>query len=446
MIALFGLFMTGVVVCLATEHNLMFALLFGLVLFFGFGIKRGYSLKDLWRMAWNKGKRALIVVPVFLLIGTITGLWRSAGTISYFLYYGVRHVTPSLFILTAFVLSAALSFALGTCYGVTGTAGVVLITLARSGNVSLAVTGGAILSGAYFGDRCSPMSSCAALVAATTDSALYHNVLEMLRTAALPTGLTLLFYGYLSGRHPIQTVDEAVLNALTGRFSLHWVVLIPAVLMLILPLCRVPVKLAMAASSGAALVLSVTVQHVSILDALETALVGFHPADPALQWILSGGGLVSMLTASGIVFVTSLYSGILEGMNLLNEARSRVDRLVDKIGKFWATTLIGTLTIMIFCNQSVMTILDDQLLRDAYRRRSGSPTEFAMDIANSGVTIAGLIPWSISLTVPLAMLDVGLETVPYAALLYLIPICYGLTRKWLVPAQNRYDEKRDLIL
>lgn len=438
--------MTGVVVCLATGHNLMFALLFGLALFFGFGMKRGYSLKTLWRMSWNKGKRALIVVPVFLLIGTITGLWRSSGTISYFLYYGIRHVTPSLFILTAFVLSATLSFLLGTCYGVTGTAGVVFITLARSGNVSLAVTGGAILSGAYFGDRCSPMSSCAALVAATTDSTLYHNVLEMLKTAALPTGLTLLFYGCLSGQYPIQTVDEAILNALTNRFSLHWVVLVPAVLMLILPLCRVPVKIAMVASSGVALVLSVTLQKFSIFESLKIALLGFHPQDPALQWILSGGGLVSMLTASGIVFVTSLYSGILEGMNLLNEVRSNVDRLVKKIGKFPATVLISTLTIMVFCNQSVMTILDDQLLRDAYRQRGGSPTEFAMDIANSGVTIAGLVPWSIAVTVPLSMIDVGLEAIPYAALLYLIPICYGMTRKWFVLAQNRYDAKEDLIL
>ena len=144
MILCFALFLAGVVLCLLTGHQLVWALLLGLALFFLLGLRRGFLPRSLAAMAWAKGRESLIVVPVLLLIGTVTALWRSSGTIAFFLYYGLRGITPSSFILMAFLLSAALSFALGTSYGVTGTAGVVLITLARSGNVDLAITAGAI--------------------------------------------------------------------------------------------------------------------------------------------------------------------------------------------------------------------------------------------------------------------------------------------------------------
>ena len=176
MLFCFGVFLAGVVACLVLGRSLIWALLLGLALFSLLGLKKGFTPRQLAAMAWRQGRDSLIVVPVFLLIGMVTALWRASGTISFFLYYGLEGLRPASFLLVAFLLSAVLSFALGTCYGVTGTAGVVLITLARSGGVDLAVTAGAILSGAYFGDRCSPMSSCATLVAACTGTELYKNV------------------------------------------------------------------------------------------------------------------------------------------------------------------------------------------------------------------------------------------------------------------------------
>lgn len=437
MIISFLLFLAAVLLCLVGNCSLIWALLLGLGLFFGLGLRHGFGPGELCRMAWKKGRESLIVVPVFLLIGTVTALWRSAGTISFFLCYGLRAVTPSLFLLTAFLLTALLSFALGTSYGVTGTAGIVLITLARSGGVSATLAAGAILSGAYFGDRCSPMSSCATLVAAVTGTELYRNVREMLKTAALPTVLTALFYWFLSVRNPITAVDGSVLSALRGDFSLHWIVLLPAALVLLLPLCRVQVRWAMAMSAAAAFLLTVFLQGQPVLTTLKFAVFGYVPARPELAEILSGGGLVSMLSASVIVFITSLYAGILEGMDLLTSVRSRVERLAKRLGLFPATALVSTLIVMVFCNQSVMVLMDGQLLGGVYEARGASRTEFAMDIANSGVTIAGLVPWSIAITVPLAMLDVGLSAVPWAALLYLIPLCYFFTRRFFTAAQNR---------
>ena len=437
MLFCFGVFLAGVVACLVLGRSLIWALLLGLALFSLLGLKKGFTPRQLAAMAWHQGRDSLIVVPVFLLIGMVTALWRASGTISFFLYYGLEGLRPASFLLVAFLLSAVLSFALGTCYGVTGTAGVVLITLARSGGVDLAVTAGAILSGAYFGDRCSPMSSCATLVAACTGTELYKNVREMLKTALLPTLLTVLAFGVLSRLHPIQRMDSVVLSALRENFDLHWTVLLPAVLMLVLPLAKVPVKWAMAASAATAFVLTVTLQGLSVPEALRTAILGYAPRQAELAGILSGGGLVSMVTSGVVVFITSLYAGILEGIDALAPVKDRVEHLADRVGLFPAAVLVSILVVSVFCNQAVMVMIDAQLLTGCYDSRGASRTELAMDIANSGVTIAGLVPWSIAITVPLSMLEVGTEAIPWCILLYMIPLCYLFTKRFFRAGQNR---------
>ena len=436
MLFCFGVFLAGVVACLVLGRSLIWALLLGLALFSLLGLKKGFTPRQLAAMAWRQGRDSLIVVPVFLLIGMVTALWRASGTISFFLYYGLEGLRPASFLLVAFLLSAVLSFALGTCYGVTGTAGVVLITLARSGGVDLAVTAGAILSGAYFGDRCSPMSSCATLVAACTGTELYKNVREMLKTALLPTLLTVLAFGVLSRLYPIQRMDSVVLSALRENFDLHWTVLLPAVLMLVLPLAKVPVKWAMAASAATAFVLTVALQGLPASEALRTAILGYAPRQAELAGILSGGGLVSMVTSGAVVFITSLYAGILEGIDALAPAKDWVERLSRRVGLFPAAVLVSTAVVSVFCNQAVMVMIDAQLLADSYEARGASRTELAMDIANSGVTIAGLVPWSIAITVPLSMLDVGTEAIPWCVLLYMIPLCYFFTKRFYQAGQN----------
>ena len=144
----FAAFLAAVITCVVTGANLLWALWLGIALFAAVGLKRGYKMQEIAAFAWKKGKTSLVVVPVLLLIGTVTGLWRGCGTISYFLYHGLRSISPQWFILMAFLLCAVLSFALGTSFGVVGTGGVVFITMARSGGVSLALTAGAIISGA----------------------------------------------------------------------------------------------------------------------------------------------------------------------------------------------------------------------------------------------------------------------------------------------------------
>ncbi len=429
LIACFVLFLAMVAGCLVTGLSVAWALLGGLVLFWLLGLRQGFTHRQLWEMAWKKCRKSLIVVEVIFLIGIITGVWRVGGTISYCIVMGVELVTPGLFLVVAFLLCVALSYVLGTSYGVSSTMGVILMALARSGGVDPALAAGVILSGVYFGDRCSPASSAASLVAAVTDTDLYRNVRQMLRTALLPTLLTLGIYVVLSLRNPLARMDQSVLAALEGNFSITWLALLPAAVMFLLPLFKVPIKLAMLGSIAVAAVLAMAVQGFSLWEVLSAAWGGYHPADPALNAVLGGGGITSMMVSYVIVILTGLYSGILEGTGDLEPMQQKAEALAGKIGAFPAMIVVSTLTAMVLCNQAVTSILSEQLLRRCYDDRE----ELAMDIENSGILIAGLIPWSIACSIPLAMLGADSSALLYALLLWLIPICYLFTKRFFYP-------------
>lgn len=428
----FLIFFGLVAACLFTGRAVAWALLGGLLLFWGLGLRQGFTNRQLWDMAWTKCKKSLIVVRIIVLIGGITGVWRCSGAIAGCIVRGVGLVTPRLFLLLAFLLCAAFSYVLGTSYGVSSTLGVILMALARSGGVDPTVTAGVILSGVYFGDRCSPASSAASLVAAVTDTDLYRNVRQMLRTALLPTLLTAGLYLLLSLRHPLSAVDGAVLGALEGRFTLSWPVFLPVALMFLLPLFHVPIHWAIASSTAAAAILAVTMQGFTAGEVLRAAWSGYHPEDEALAAVLGGGGITSMAVSYVVVVLTGLFSGVLEGGGALGPLKARAVRLAERTGRFPAMIAVSALCAAALCNQAVTSMMGAQLLEDAYDDRE----ELALDIENSGILIAGLVPWSIACSIPLAMLGAGNGAIPYAILLWLIPLCYLPLKKRFYPASR----------
>lgn len=432
----FALFLCAMALCLVTGISFLWALLLGVALFGIYGYRQGLGVKPMWDMAWSEGRKVLIVLRIFVFIGAITALWRSSGTIVFFIYYGVQAISPELFVLVAFVLTALIAYALGTSFGVIGTAGIVLMALARSGGVSEAVTAGAILSGAYFGDRCSPASSSAALVAAETETKLYDNLRNMFRTGTLPVVVTVGIYALLSLRHPITAVDPNLLQALRDSAVISLWALLPAAIMLVLPLVKVPVLLSIALSVAAAGVVSVLVQGMSVWETLKTAVLGYSAAG-RLKEILSGGGIISMVKPAAMVFTTGLLAGLLDGIGVLRGATDLVDRIACRCGRFAASVAVSLAAGMIFCNQSVVVVMGNQLLRRCYTDRN----EQAVDMENSGIVLSALIPWNIAVSIPMVMLGVDERALLYAVLLYMIPLVYGLTKRWVYPAKKQMVEE-----
>jgi NhaC family Na+:H+ antiporter len=423
---IFAVSMTG---CLVMGWSMAIALFIGLVCFVIIGLRREYPFKDIMKMVYIGGKSSFVVLEILILIGFLTALWRASGTISFFVYYGILIITPHMFIVVTFLITLILSFALGTSFGIAGTAGVMLMVLARSGGVDQIVTAGAIMSGAYFGDRCSPASSSASLVAAVSGTYLYANVKMMLKTGVIPTMITLVIYVILSFQNPIQVVDQNILSGLNRSFDMSWPVIIPAFAMLVLPLFKVKVRYAMITSIFSAFIITLVVQGMDLLEILKTCILGYNAESYLLGEILSGGGLTSMIEVIIIVLISCTYSGVFEGTGMLDNIQDRLGNIAVKIGLFPAQVVVSFLTAGVFCNQTVATILNAQILGNVYKSKGASREELAVDMENSVITIAGIIPWSIACTVPLGILGEGPEAIPYGILLYMIPLCYIFTKK-----------------
>ena len=434
-----AVFLGTLVFCLLRGADLFWALALTFLALFFCGLHRGKSVKELRNMIRRELPGVFIVVRILCYVGVLTGLWRSCGTIGFFIWYGMRVIPPQLFLLLAFLLTALLSYAIGTSFGVTSTAGVMLIALARAGGVSVALTAGVVLSGVYFGDRGAPTSSCAAMNAAITKTDHYGNVRRMLKSAALPMLLTLIVYTVLSLRNPITHADAALLTALEENFRISWLLVIPAVIMLVLPLFKIPIRLCMGASALAAFALAVFLQKMSVPAALLTALRGYAPGG-ALEAVLSGGGLLSMVSTMLLILFAGGCTGIIDGLALFTPAQRGLARLSRRIGRFPALCAASLGASMLFCNQTIALVFCKELMEKTYLDAGATREELALDLSCSVVTVAGLVPWCIACSVPLSMLDAGVSAIPCACYLYLVPICYFFTKRWFFPAKTKKNE------
>ena len=437
LIIAFAVFVLSMSACLLTGGSMLIALAIGLAAFSAVALRRGYSARAVLKMILGSTKKSFIVLRVLLLIGLITALWRSGGTIAFFVYHGISIITPPFFLLITFLLSALLSFALGTSFGVAGTAGVIFMTLARSGGVNELMTAGAVISGAYFGDRCAPASSCANLVATLTETRLYSNVRLMLKTGAVPTVAAVVLFAVLSYQNPIDSVDPAMLDALSNGFDLSFWVVVPAILMLALPLFGLEVRWALLASIAASFCTTVFLQGVPAWDAVKIALLGYTPEGGALSAVLAGGGVKSMFNVICIVFLSGTFSGVFEGTHMLDGVQDKIGLFARKIGLFGTMTATSFATTGVFCNQTIAIMLNAQMLSRVYDDLGAPRSELAIDISNSVVMIAGLIPWSVACAVPLQMLGVSVAAIPYCLLLWLTPVCYALTKRWFFPRRTQ---------
>ena len=276
LLAAFGIFLACVAGCMVKGLSLFWALLVGFFCFFAVGVRRGTPAPALLKMAGEGMKTSFKVLRILLLLGLLTALWRAGGTVAFFVWMGVRLITPGTFILVAFLLSSLFSLAFGSCFGVVGTAGVILMTIARSGGANLVVTAGAIMSGIYFGERLSPASSSAALVSAVAGVDQHDFQVRMWWDTPVPFLVTLALYGGLSALYPIREVDARIVSALEEGFSLTWPAILPAAALLILPWLKMGTMASIAVSCALAGGCALFVQGLPLWEILRACVLGYQ--------------------------------------------------------------------------------------------------------------------------------------------------------------------------
>ena len=414
---------------MALGWSLSWGLALGLVCFPLVGLRRGLSLRALVRMAGEGARTSLVVLRILVLIGFLTALWRASGTIAFFVHTGLEWMHPSAFYLAAFLLASALSMAFGSSFGVAGTAGVILAAIARSGGASLAVTGGAVLSGAYLGERLSPASSSAALTAALAGVEQHDFQLRMWRTTPLPLALSLVFYGGISLLHPIQQVDQTILRALEEGFDLSWTVVLPAVILLVLPFFKVSAARSILVSCGAAAVLAVWEQGRPLAEVAWSCVAGYVVEQPELTGILSGGGLLSMVNGMCIVLLSCASSGILNGAELLEPVKARLERMARRTGLYVTTAAVSVASAALLCNQSIALVLTGQMMGESFRRSGKDGLLLSQTLGNTAIVLAAVVPWSIAGSVPLEAMGASALAIPFSFFLFAAPVCDWLCHR-----------------
>ena len=318
-------------------------------------------------------------------------------------------------------------------FGTAATMGTICVSVGISMGMDPVLLGGAMLSGVYFGDRCSPVSTSALLVSELTETNIYDNIKRMLKTALVPFLLSCGVYAVL-GIVKSGSGAAGELWSLYGReMTLHWVMCLPAVLILLLSVLRVNVKKAMSVSILAAVVLCIFLRHLDAVTILKTAILGYTASDAEVGAMLNGGGIISMVRVALIVMISSAYSGIFRKTGLLDGLCGRVTALRDKTSPYASMLLTAVLASLLACNQTLTIILTHQLCAPSQKDKE----EFAINLENSAVVVAPLIPWSIAGATPLSTVGAPMTGMAFACFLYILPLCELVRRT----AQQRAAKK-----
>ena len=413
------LFSGAIIACLAAKASIIYALLLGYCLFFIYGLLKKQSPLKMLKESLASVLSIKTILITFILIGMLTASWRACGTIPFIICHITKACLPALTILFSFLLCAFVSVLTGTSFGTAATMGIICMTLAESMGFSPLYTGGAVLSGIYLGDRCSPISTSALLSSELTKTSIYKNIHTMIKTSIIPFWAACIFYlliGFLT--KPTQS-PVYIQTIFAENFNLQPLTAVPAVIIIVLALWQINVKTTMLVSITAAAVISFFLQHMSISAILHLFVYGYQTANPELAALLGGGGIISMGKVLAIVCLSSCYSGIFKCTGFLDNIQNFITLLKQKTNTFSVILLTSILTGLISCNQTLTIMLTYQLCQDIEKNNSA----LASHLENTAVVIPALIPWSLAAAIPLALISAPSTCILFAAYLYLIPLC-----------------------
>jgi len=411
------LFSLSLIFCLLLKYSVIYALIVGYIIFITYGLMKGYDFKVLIKKSFEGVLTVKNILLVFILIGMITALWRASGTIAYIVYMGSKLISPSILILLTFLLCSILSFLIGTSLGTAATMGVICVSIGKAMGINPYYLGGAVLSGIYFGDRCSPMSTSALLITELTKTNLYTNIKLMLKTSIIPFVTTCLFYLFLGLKSSTSPVGIDATNIFKENYNLNIVVIVPAILIIILSLFKVNVKKTMLVSIVISFIIAMFFQKESVTSLVNYCVYGFHHSNEKLNSMMRGGGILSMLNVGLIVAISSSYSGIFKETKMLVLMKKYLKEFSEKTSNYFVIFLSSIISGAIACNQSLGIILTYELCEELEDKQN-----MAIILENTIVLLAGLIPWNIAMAVPLKTVDIGLMSGLFAFYLYFLPL------------------------
>ena len=432
------------------------------------GIKNGLSWKDIERSMIETISLSMHAILILLMVGSLIGSWILAGTVPTMIYYGVQLMSPDYFYVTACLVCALIGFSIGSSWTVAGTLGIGLISIAATLNLSLPISAGAIISGAYFGDKLSPLSDTTNLAAAVTSTNLFDHIQHMLWTTTPSFIIALIVFfalGYGSSNNVVVEDIVILQNNLEQSFLISPLMLGPLVLLLVMAVKKLPALSTLICGTVAGCLFAVVFQwDVVIALAADPELIavaaifkglfqamflGYESVtgNVDLDKLLSKGGMDSMLTTVGLIINAMAFGGAMSRTGLLERlVEAALSRVKSAGGLITATvgTCIGTNVLA--ADQYLSIAIPGQMFVKSYEEYNLSPLNLSRTLEDSGTLTGALIPWNTCGAYMSATL--GVSTMMYAPFAFfnllcpVIAIIYGF---WNIALPARETEQDSVI-
>ncbi len=410
----------------------------------------GFSWNELLGGIVEAIRKALPAVLVMLCVGLLIGAWMACGTIPMVMYFGVKLIAPKYFLVTACVVCSVTALATGTSWGTIGTLGVAFVGVAAAQGIPLGAAAGAVVAGAYTGDKLSPFSDIPNLAPVATGSNLFDAIRHML-WSTVPAWLAgLVLYAALGARWGQVTVPggelAAVAETLRASFTFHWLLLLPMAVVFAFALARRPVIPGMMLSVVVAAALAVWLQRAPLTEVATALNSGYlpHTGQPVVDRLLARGGLMSMMETQLIAFAAFSFGGIMQKTGILAVLLGRLTRVATRVWSLVLTSVAATLTTALVTGSSYLSLLvPGELLAPLFRARNLAAKNLARIVVESGGIMVPLIPWSMAGVYVAGTLGVPtLEYLPWAFMNYLsvaVLLFFGATGLTMAP-RIRDDE------
>lgn len=364
---------------------------------------------------------ALQAILILMIVGLLIAAWIQAGIVPQLIVYGLELISPSIFLVTACLVCAVVSLATGSSWTTAGTVGVALIGVGQALGLDLGMVAGAVVSGAYFGDKMSPLSDTTNLAPAMAGATLIEHVRHMVFTVTPALLLALGLYAVIGGHHDagpeaLERVD-AVIATLKSQFHLTPWLLLPPALVLGLVAARFPAIPALLIGTFGGFVIGLLVQpNQGLLQAFgqgfgvlyngyAIALVDHLPAGASeaqraaahvVQDLLDGrGGMKSMMGTVALIVCALSFGGVMEKSGMLQSIADRVLSLVRGTGSLVAATILTCFGVNVLASDQYMAIVvPGRMFRTAYLKRRLHPKNLSRALEDSGTVTSALIPWN----------------------------------------------------
>jgi len=418
------------------------------------GLYLGFRWKEM-ELAMVEGiSLALKACLILLAVGSLIGSWMLAGTAPTVIYFGLGILDPSWFYPAALVICALVAISIGSSWTTAGTIGLALMGIAQIMGLSAAVTAGAVISGAYFGDKMSPLSDTTNLAPAMVGADLFVHIRNMMWTTGPSFLIALVLFFFIGWNSetvqaPVESI-EAARNILQDNYTIAWPTVLPLVLLLVLAMRKVSALPTITIGALAGCVVAVIWQPgllqtfgspdgelgswAASIKGLFMALAdGFQiqTGDESLDTLLSRGGMSSMLNTIWLIMAAMCFGGVMEHTGLLQRIVDALLKGVKGTASLITTTVLTCIGMnIIAADQYIAIVLPGRMYRAEFERRGLAPQALSRTLEDAGTMTSALVPWNTCGAFMAATLGVPtLVYAPYAFVNLLNPviaIIYGL--------------------